>query len=348
MGGEDELPSWADDDLVDTALSHPLGESDPWDPNGTTTASAPSISLSGPRGEGSPAPTPPDATRDFADELTDFDADEQWPVIQCDPPSDWPEPEPTTDASSELSESLYPPDDTITDISRELRIGELLARVEPMTSDQRERCRELLAMCRIGRLRRWIPWLRNRHWSGTRLQLFLEFRRHWESSANVRWWETFRWDYLLQEWMPGYQSATMTLDHGRELVQRRAHCAVADVIDPVWFAEWDDHAVWELGVRSFASFAVFRAGIPDGEHWRRQLMRQDRRTRMEAAECADRRFAPFMLPSFAQQYGFSHGLVTVSDHPWADVADMARRRAAAADGDLARSWQDLIGKLTGF
>lgn len=346
LGGESELPSWVDDDFVDPTFAHPSDESDPWAPNRTMDPTSGS-SLSEPL-EAEPEASFPHDAEDFLAELTDLDPTEPWAIAELDPSSDWAEPEPRIDASSELSESLYPQDDSITDISRELKIGELLARVEPMTSSQRERCHALLAICATGRLRRWIPWLRNRHWSGTKLQLFLEFRLHWESNVNVRWWETFRWDYHQQEWIPRYQSAAMTLDHGRELVERRPYCGVADMIDPVWFAEWEGHAAWELGVLSFASFVVFRAGVPDGEDWRGQLARHDRRTRIEAAQCADRRFAPFMLPSFAQQYGFSRGLTTASDHPWFDVVDTGHRKAAAAHGDLARSWQDLIGKLTGL
>ena len=146
--------------------------------------------------------------------------------------------------------------------------------------------------------------------------------------------------------MPSYQSGTLTLDHGRELVERRAHCAVRDVVEPAWFAEWEAHAAWELGVRSFASFAVLRASVGDGDDWREHLARHDGRTRMEAAQCADRSFAPFMLPSYAQQYGFSRVLGTNSaSRP--EMVDMERRKAAAASGDLARSWQDLIDRLTG-
>lgn len=232
--------------------------------------------------------------------------DNRRPAGASDLPSDWVEPDPSSDASSEFSESLYPPDETITEISCELKIGELLTRIGPITEEQRSRCHDVLGDCGIGRLRRWIPWLGRQAWGGAMLQLFLEFRRHWE--ANMRWWETFRWDHREQEWMPSYQSGTLTLDHGRELVEKRAHCDVAEVIDPAWFPEWEDCAAWELGIRSFASFAVFRAGVPNGDDWQERLVRQDRRTPLEKAQCADDTFAPFMLPTFAQQYGFSRVL----------------------------------------
>lgn len=343
--GDQELRSWGDNDLVEATSPQPLDETDPWDPS-PPAAHSQAFPQQEQLGYESEASFGSYAAWDHEDELAAVDPGDQWSEVAPEPPLDWMEPDPAIDASSELSEALYPPDESITDISRELKIGELLAQIEPITSEQRARCHGLLAACGVGRLRRWIPWLRNRHWSGAELQLFLEFRRHWESSANVRWWETFRWDYFQQEWMPSYQSGTLTLDHGRELVERRAHCAVRDVVEPAWFAEWEAHAAWELGVRSFASFAVLRASVGDGDDWREHLARHDGRTRMEAAQCADHSFAPFMLPSYAQQYGFSRVLGTNSaSRP--EMVDMERRKAAAASGDLARSWQDLIDRLTG-
>lgn len=333
MGGQGELWSWADDDFVDVASSEPLPEDDPWDVNSWATSAAGSLPKSAPNDE-FPIPKGGEGDGvspwDFADELADVDPGDQWSQDPIGPPSDWVEPDPTIDASSELSESLYPPDRTITDITRDLKIGELLARVRPITEEQRTRCHEVLSACGIGRLRRWVPWLRNLNWSGPRLLLFLEFRRHWESNANVRWWETFWWDPREQEWTPTYQPGTLTLDHCRELVENRAHCAVADVIDPRWFLEWDDCAVWELGLPSFARFAVFRSGIADGVDWRERLSRCDRRSQLEVAQCADSSYAPFMLPSFAQQHDLA-GLVGAEPDPWPDVTEMARRAALVID-----------------
>ncbi len=322
--GRQEPRRWVVDDFVDSAAEETFAESDPWDPNALSTITS---GLSPPeplgcRSEAAGHQVLTDSAWDFADELAEVDPVDQWSVGAVDSPSDWLEPDPTIDASSELSESLYPPDDTITDISRELRIGELLARLEPITDEQRARCREMLRSCGIGRLRRLIPWLSKGVWCGAKLQLFLEFRGHWASRANVRWWEAFRWDYRERTWMPSYHPRTLTQDHCRELVEKRAHCDVADVIDPAWFPEWEHCAAWELGVRSFASFAVFRAGIPNGDDWREQLSRQDRRTRLEKAQCADGSFAPFMLPTFAQQYGFPRVLSPGTD-PLPDVGDGA-------------------------
>ena len=61
------------------------------------------------------------------------------------------------DAASDLSESLYPPDDSITDFSLDLKIGELLLRVEPIDEEQRLDCLELLKEFGLGRLRHILP-----------------------------------------------------------------------------------------------------------------------------------------------------------------------------------------------
>ena len=348
MGGQRETRRWVEEDFVDAASVETFVEHDPWDPNALSTVS-PDIPLPE-RLSYEPEATAHEAevgnAWDFIDELADVDPADQWSEGDLDSPSDWVEPDPTVDASSELSESLYPPDETITDISRELKIGELLAQIEPITEEQRARCHQVLRACEIGRLRWWIPWLAKRAWCGQKLQLFLEFRRHWESGTNIRWWETFRWDHREQEWTPRYQSGALTLDHARELVEKRAHCDVANVIDPAWFLDWESYAAWELGIQSFASFAVFRAGIPSEDVWQDHLSRQDRRTQLEKAQCMDGSFAPFMLPTFAQQYGLPRAL-SVEPDPLPDVREMARRKAAAMGGDHFRSWYEVINRLTG-
>lgn len=314
--------AWVDEDFVDSA-TEPVVENDPWEAAPSASASSPPVPV---RRGGFPDAAAArqagteDVSSDFAADLAHVDESDG----VFDPPSDWAEPDPTIEASSELGESLYPPDPTITDLSRDIKIGELLAHIEPITEEQRTRCHEVLSACDIRRLRRWIPWLRNRDWCGAKLRLFLEFRCHWDSPANSRWWETFWWDWREQEWMPRYRSGTLTLDHCLELVVNRGPCEPADVIDPDWFAEWEEHAAWELGVHSFASFAVFRAGIPDGDDWLQRLSRLDPRTPLDKAQCADGGFSPFMLPSFAQQYGLPRVLGD-DPHPWFDSTGSLRR-----------------------
>ena len=280
------------------------------------------------------------------EDLKDDFFTDQWEDISDDV-DNWKEPVPTADPISALSESLYPPDNSITDISRELKIGELLTLVVPCTLEQQARCHELLSDCGVGRLRRLIPWLHKRTWCGEKLQLFLEFRNHWESTSNVRWWEIFYWSEFDQAWIPQYLNSTLTLEYTREIVENRVGLVVSEVIGQDWYDDWEDSVAWEHGIRSFANFAVFRSGIPDGIYWREYLVRQDRRTALEIAQCTDPGFAPFMLPSIMRQYSCPW-VVDASTDPWPDVTDMVHRRAAALGGNLAQAWEEIIDGITGY
>lgn len=323
MRGRNGPTEWVNDDFIDrdANTATPL-EMDPWHPVGYRGSSSQVFSEeSVPReSETVRAATVSWETEDLRDDgFTD-----QWANFSVDT-GDWAEPEPTVEPASSLNESLYPPDYTITDISRDLKIGELLAFVSPCTRIQHTRCHELLSACSVGRLRRLIPWLRNRSWCGDKLQLFLEFRDLWESPGNSHWWEVFYWDYWGQTWIPNYFYTTLTLEHARELVEWRAGRVFTEVIDGRWFDDWEDYAAWELGIRSFASFAVFRAGIPDSVRWWEYLGQHDRRTSLEFAQYMD-----------------------IDTNPWTDLTDMANRRAAALGGNLAQAWEEIMDEMTGY
>ena len=345
MGGERESHIWSDDDLIDCS-SNPIAhsESDPWNPAGHQTEfSRPPPDNSAIEAFGAEEVT---ASQWNPEDLRDHEFTDQW----GDAPFDgggWEEPDPTANPISGLSESLYPPDNSITDISKELKIGELLAFVLPCTRMQHARCHELLSDCSVRRLRCLIPWLRNHSWCGDKLQLFLEFCILWEFPGNAHLWEFFYWDHFYQEWMPNYSKTTLTLDYARELVENRAGHVVTEVIEGNWLDDWDNCAAWEHGIQSFANFAVFRSGIPDDVRWREYLDRDDRRTPLEIAQCMDTGFAPFMLPSIVQQYSCPR-IIDIGIDPWPDVTDMAHRRATALRGNLAQAWEEILGGITDY
>ena len=344
MGMRSGWRAWVDDDFVDKdTLSKRLVEPDPWEPVESLTVTlrnrdVDEIELEAPVDDTVDVSEPYDLvdepTVDVRSEAGSYDGTEEVPP-------DWDEPEPMVDADSDLSESLYPPDNSVTDLSLELKIGELLVHVSPMAKQQREHCLELLKACGLGILRRLLPWLRDRTWNGTQLQLFLELRKHWGAKANVRWWETFLWSEAQQRWMPRYQRETLTLSHARVLVKWRSHYTVKDVIDNEWYWDWDSSAPWESGIRSFADFAVFRAGIPHNENWREYLVRRDDRSTLEIDQCLDPTFAPFMLPSYAEQYGLS----TKTD-PWPQAWELVEARAHALGGDVAHAWYETVNGST--
>ncbi len=310
---------WSSEDFVDPdALSDPLDESDPW-----AAASVPNVDFDSHQREETVAgiEVADDDGQAHLDFLTDSDpttslaGEAQWSDdIASGITDEWDEPDPTIDPDSGLAEQLYPPDNSVDDVSLELKIHDLLLLVTPIDDDQRARCTALLRQFGAVELRYMLPWLRTRTWCGRMLTLFLEFREIWYQKTRSHWWESWYWDARNTDWRPTYHRSSLTFDVACELVRERSHCQPEEVIDDAWFEDWDNYNVWELGVRSFASFALFRAGLAAEENWLRMLIRIDRRSRAECAECMDDTFAPFMLPSFADQYGlpyerYSHGRI---------------------------------------
>ena len=258
--------------------------------------------------------------------------------------TDWDEPEPLVDANTDLSESLYPADESITDLSLQLKVGEALARVAPISNEQIERSSVLLKAFGTARLRHILPWLRARSWNGAQLCLLLEIQRFWESRSHEHLWESFLWSGHLQRWMPKYHKSNLTLDHARDLVLHRSHCTPQEVIDEEWFQDWEDFAVWTLGIRSFASFAVFRASLQPFENWRNHLYRRDTRTELEVAQWMDQTYEPFMLPSCRDQF-HAHSQQPPEAGLWWDVEESIHQSAAATGCDLTLACERVLPGL---
>ncbi len=281
--------------------------------------------------------------------LQDDETQEEWNSLPDEEfwQSDWEEPEPEVDADSGLNESLYPPDESITDLSIDVKIGEALSIVEGVLTDlQLEDCFARLRSMGVARLRRFLPWLREKRWSGARLLLFLEFREYWVRRENRHWWELYQWIDSEQCWMPRYQSSSLTWEHCRILVDKRSHCLANRLIDERWFDEWEDCRPWQLGIRSFASFAVFRSSMPSQVSWLKQLQRRDSRNALEMAQCVDFSYAPFMMPSFHDQYEIK----TAYAHEYEselceDLRFSIQKTAAAIGGDMSSACQIVLGGI---
>ena len=210
------------------------------------------------------------------------------------------EPEPDLSATSVLRDDLYPPDKTIDNITLELKLADLFARLGLEDQAERQACRRLLKSYGTRRIRRLLPWLGTQQWPAGRLLLFLEFRSIWESSCNVRWWENWLYrfhpifDYRILSWKATY-----------ELVCYRSRCRPTEVIDEAWFRDWEDFEIWHHGIMSFASFAVLRSQIAEGECWRHYVFQHDGRSHAEVVECRDTTYAPFSIISTIRLYRLS-------------------------------------------
>ena len=184
--------------------------------------------------------------------------------------SEWDEPEPQEEYDSQLSEPTYSSnsDEDASDLSRKLKIGELIASVDA-TDTQRTRIAQLLDGFSSGRLRYWLSWMRKQGWTGRSLLLFLEFRGFWDT--NPKWWEYSLWNEPLNCWYVYQSSSCLTLDMTYSLIQSRLHCRPHHVIDEAWFEDWDYFALWRREFSSFALFVLYRAGLQDDEDWQNGL-----------------------------------------------------------------------------
>ena len=337
-----ELGSWADDDFNDDNLDAKiLMELDPWDmPEEDGNASSkPSEELSG------GSPDNEDDTTDSWDygDLQDYEFDQQWYgyLTGADISN---EPAPVAEADSKLSETTYPKDESITNLTCELKIGEFLTCVEPRTLEQHARCLELFRTYSVSRLCRLLPWMRQYVWNGQRLRFFLEFRDYWEATCNIEWWEIVFWDFRSQSWIPTYHKSALTYDQTWNLLEKRCKKSVTRVIDRKWILEWEKFSIWEYGIRSFAQYALLRADVSKTSQIWEYLKRHDRRTPLEIAQCKDPVYAPFMLPSERRQYACPDLAAPYND-PWPEATERARRMAETFGGDLTRAWESILSDV---
>ncbi len=183
-----------------------------------------------------------------------------------DPFADFDEPEPLAEYDSELSETLYVPDAIDSYASQKLRIDEFISEAKGATEEEQAQIHMLMGSMSQARLRRMLSWLKERDWTANSLLLFLEFRlEYWEE--NQHWWEYTFWNSRLGHWWGRPSPYNLSMDATYALVQSRLNCSPEEVIDESWFNDWNDLALWKQGFSSFAQFALFRAGLREGENW---------------------------------------------------------------------------------
>ena len=299
--------SWQQDDFVDTESATPR-EEDPWDPLHSSASGVRQTDAA----TAEPSHTVLKAYTDAASEadaedlvnllLDDLDGAEPLDDFAHDEVEllHFDEPQPELTAVSVLRDEKYPADDSINNLTLDLKLDHILATLG-LDDPELDACRQILKSDSYGvqRLRRFLPWLAEQEWPPGRLLLFLEFRRTWECSHNVHWWE---WHYRSY---PLFDFHTLSWSATYDLIGHRSHCRPDQVIEESWFLEWEEFEVWRHGIMSFAAFAVLRSSIRTGDCWRDHVFRCDRRSHAELMECSDPTYAPFSLLSVIRQYRLS-------------------------------------------
>ena len=282
----DNEGDWDPRDFVDD--SAPISpENDPWDTLSISLSSA-SRAASAPRnGPPTVAPTSGVAAPGVEDtqshsqdtaalssvslsnEDDEFDVPLDWfddgteEEQQVEPPES---PLPVLEYDPNLGEGLYQIAEFIDLTDVELRLDLFLASVGPSAEEDLQ-VRNHLKTFGNARLSNWLPWLASKVWTGRTLLLFVQFHIFWEGTPE--WWES-RWYFRRFGWQcrRSPMSNILTRDDAYRLVHRRRHLRPEEMMDPVWFEEWDYHSLWRHGFFSFASFASFRSELNEGEEWK--------------------------------------------------------------------------------
>ena len=84
------------------------------------------------------------------------------------------------------------------------------------------------------------------------------------------WWES-RWRGWRYEWRVSKPllSNILSRDDAFEIVRCRIEYSPDEIVDGLWFEEWDYYSLWRHGFWSFAKFAKFRASLNPAEDWHR-------------------------------------------------------------------------------
>ena len=183
------------------------------------------------------------------------------------------EPEPVAEYEDDLSEALYESDVDGADLPRLIAVDEFMNGVEEATPEQRGEVGELLGELSKRRLFNLLRWMEGKTWTGDSLVLFLELRALWVE--NPQWWECTFWSSRINHWWTYWNASTLSRDGCYELVQSRLDCDADEIIDQRWLEDWENLELWKHGFASFAAFAIFRAGLREGEDWKAHLGSRD-------------------------------------------------------------------------
>ena len=183
-----------------------------------------------------------------------------------DIPNGFDEPEPESEFISDLSQSLHTSDIGIANLFLTLELDGFLATVKDMTDLQRNSIEEKIGSFTARKRANWLQWMSRKEWTGKSLLLYLRFYDLWGKTPI--WWEYFFFSATSGVLRPYYNPGVLSRDKCYALVHLRLEHRIENIIDESWVEDWEDSTLWGYEFDSFASFAIFRAGIPQGEDWR--------------------------------------------------------------------------------
>lgn len=292
---------WEAQDFIDQPVSTPL-ESDPWNaiPVLSESSSSTAVQLSGGRAEigndtGGTVIDVVEPQIPQPDQNPVSSTYEPNPADDLDIPADWFEDESETVQESEasdlpvplfefdpnLSVEVYQGAELIDLTDVEVRLDLFLASVG-LSADQDCQIRVHLSGFSRARLSNWLPWLMSKPWTAQTLLMFVQFHNFWESVPE--WWES-RWYFRVSGWRPAKlpMPNILTRNDAYRIVHHRIDFHPEEMIDPLWFEEWDYYSLWRHGFLSFASFATFRSALNDGEEWKTLIFWQSPDKDIESA-----------------------------------------------------------------
>ena len=273
---------WDTQHFIDKTLPD-TSEDDPWDPKPFSTQNSHTSSIttnvfsltqsnnaqkSLPVGDEKAATSPslPSPQDELTNDYSDAPDDEFQGDYDADPdPELYDEPVPFAEYDPDLSEEIYSTVESIDLTDVEIRLDMFLSPLS-LSEEEDKRIRNYLTDFSRARLSNWLPWLNSKEWTGKTLLLFIQFHAYWES--NPEWWER-RWHFKRYGWHPtkSPMSNVLSRDDAYLIVHFRIEFPSYEMIDPLWFDEWDYHSLWRYGFYSFAQFAKFRATLNEDEDW---------------------------------------------------------------------------------
>ena len=207
------------------------------------------------------------------DELDDTDPTSAWKTLYDtdDNEVNEDEPEPIAEYDSELSDPLHELDEATTDLTIAIKVNEWLSTVEEMDEDQRQEITDILLDFKIERLRSWLPWLREKTWTGYTLLLFLQFRAYYDENPEL--WKRLKWNSKAKTWKWVEDHYSLSRDDSYLLMERKEHFGRDEIVAIEWCEDYDcldAQVLREQGFLSLADFAVYRSQFHIGEDWRRR------------------------------------------------------------------------------